>query len=109
MSSYEEDKDDNIKNYRPITFSFPESRARVGFEFKKDGKFIQYEIGPDDRPVEYEGIWIYGAKTKTIDITFKKIDVGVGILPITKEDKKPYTLEIITLEQNLFRFKKINQ
>lgn len=56
LHSHEEDSGDQIV-FRPITYNFPPSRGRRGFELKPDGTLVQIGIGPTDRPAESSGTW----------------------------------------------------
>lgn len=52
-----EDKDPRsaVSVFRPSDYKLPPSRGRRGFEIRRNGEFILYEIGPDDRPVKKVG------------------------------------------------------
>lgn len=54
--SFEEDAD-NITVYRPSEFNFPRARGRAGIEFKADGAFIDWTIGPVDAQSPIPGYW----------------------------------------------------
>lgn len=56
IHSYEEDSED-VKVFHPENYDFPLSRGRKSFEFKKDGKFLRYDIGPVDVPKKIIGEW----------------------------------------------------
>jgi hypothetical protein len=47
MHSFEEDID-GIMVYRPTNYSYPLARGRDGIEFRTDGVFIDWKIGPTD-------------------------------------------------------------
>jgi len=103
MWSFEEDKADGVRTYRPESYDFPPSRGRTGAEILKNGKFISYEIGPNDKPIQFEGQWVYDKKSKTIEITFKKTDIGVGLMPIITENRKPLLVEIISFNKDIIK------
>lgn len=103
MWSFEEDKGDGVRVYRPATYNFPPARARTGVEVLKNGKFIAYEVGSNDKPIAYEGQWVYDKKSKIIEITFKKTDIGVGLMPITTENRKPLLVEIISYDKEIIK------
>jgi hypothetical protein len=105
MWSREEDKGDGIRVYRPSTYDFPLTRARTGVEFFKNGKFTAYEIGADDKPIQYEGQWIYDKKSKTMEISFKHVDIRAGLMPTTTEPRKPLVVEIIYLDKDMIKAK----
>jgi len=52
----EEDKGESIV-YRPAGYPFPPARGREGIEFRSDGAFIHYQIGPNDRSQAVTGRW----------------------------------------------------
>lgn len=54
--SFEEDTGD-IVVYRPAEYAFPLARGRRGIEFKPDGTFIDWAIGPADVPHGVNGHW----------------------------------------------------
>jgi hypothetical protein len=54
--SFEEDTDD-ITVYRPAEHEFPRARGRAGIEFKPDGTFIDWTIGPADASSGINGHW----------------------------------------------------
>lgn len=54
--SFEEDAGD-VRAYRPAEFDFPRARGRAGIEFRPDGKFIEWAIGPGDAQKGIEGQW----------------------------------------------------
>jgi hypothetical protein len=56
VHSREEDAG-NVEVYRPRGFSFPPSFGRDGFEMKRNGEFIQNDIGPADGVVQVAGRW----------------------------------------------------
>jgi hypothetical protein len=96
IHSYEEDKDD-IQVYHTSTFNFPLSRGRMGFEIEKNGTFIQYGNGPDDRQKKVEGNWTIGEGEETNTI---KIDFAAD-KPI-----KPYNMKIILCNNDVLRIRK---
>ncbi|MFG0215610.1 lipocalin family protein [Brevibacillus porteri] len=54
--SFEEDTG-AITVYRPSEYEFPLARGRAGIEFKSDGTFIDWEIGPTDSQQPLYGRW----------------------------------------------------
>jgi len=56
MHSFEEDKD-GIIVYRPTEYDFPRARGRDGIEFRPDGVFIYWGIGPTDASRRINGHW----------------------------------------------------
>ena len=57
LHSHEEDSS-SLRVYRPESFHFPLSRGRSGFEFRRDGSYVEIGIAPTDRPEETEGRWV---------------------------------------------------
>jgi hypothetical protein len=96
IHSYEEDKDD-IQVYHTSTFNFPLSRGRMGLEIEKNGTFIQYGTGPDDRQKKVEGNWTIaeGEEPNTIKIDFA-----------TDKPIKPYNMKIILCNNDVLRIRK---
>lgn len=54
--SFEEDSE-GVTVYRPDTYDFPLARGRGGLEFRTDGTFIDYLMGPVDAPEPVPGQW----------------------------------------------------
>jgi len=54
--SFEEDTE-GTKVYRPFEYAFPPARGRAGIEFRSDGEFIDWTIGPTDAPQRILGHW----------------------------------------------------
>lgn len=54
-SHQDKDHRPSVSVFRPSDYNFPPSRGRRGFEIRRNGQFILYEIGPDDRPVKKVG------------------------------------------------------
>ncbi|NED97667.1 hypothetical protein G1H11_20415 [Phytoactinopolyspora alkaliphila] len=46
----EEDTED-IRVYRPAEYPLPPARSRDGIEFRPDGTFVRWALGPVDAPV----------------------------------------------------------
>jgi hypothetical protein len=43
--------------YRPAEYSFPRARGRAGIEFRPDGTFVDWVIGPADAQRPISGQW----------------------------------------------------
>lgn len=54
--SFEEDTGD-VTVYRPDNYPFPRARGRAGIEFRPDGIFIDWVIGPGDAHRAISGHW----------------------------------------------------
>ena len=94
VHSYEDDKPD-VKVYRTTDHAFPRSRGRIGFEFKKDGTFILYDIGKEDLPKKVFGHWKFDNKNK---------------IRISIEGKKTEDiLDMISCDKNILKVKKLGQ
>jgi hypothetical protein len=81
-----EDRDSrpNVSVFRPSDYKFPPSRGRRGFEIKRNGEFILYEIGPTDRPVRMVGKF-------TVE--------GPDRIKVYLENKNPFILRIVAIEE----------
>lgn len=96
--SREEDKD-GIRVYRDGSYKFPPSRgARHGFKLEKEGKVWEYGSGPTDRPTKTEGSWKLKPESNAIEIKLTKYEREVS-----------YTLEFVSLNDNVLRLKKVDQ
>jgi hypothetical protein len=56
VHAHEEDTDTEMV-FRPAEFTLPPSRGRLSFEFRPDGRLVEWGIGPTDVPEEVEGTW----------------------------------------------------
>ncbi|MGH3937653.1 MAG: hypothetical protein ACRDTG_03315 [Pseudonocardiaceae bacterium] len=92
VHSFEEDTE-GVNVYRPFGFEFPPARGRDGFEIKRDGEFIRYDIGPADGLVEVPGRW----KAKGPD----KI-----VIHFDDPNIEPDTLRIVSNEDGVLRVKR---
>jgi hypothetical protein len=82
-----EDRDNrkNVSVYRSSDYPFPPSRGRRGFEIKRNGEFILHEIGRTDRPIRIVGKF-------TVE--------GPDSIKVYLEDKNPFTLRIVAIEDD---------
>jgi hypothetical protein len=69
IHSHEEDIE-NVRVYRPSDFKFPLSRGREGFEIKRNGEFISYDISASNGIDTVKGKW-YAEDPTSIIITYK--------------------------------------
>ena len=92
VHSHEEDTAD-VQVYRPVSYNFPPSRGRRGFEFRAGGELIYYRIAPADGTLEAIGRWTLEGPNRV------KIDV---------EDDRiaPLTLEIVSCDDEALKVKK---
>jgi hypothetical protein len=83
-----------VEVYRNKDYDFPPSRGRQGFEFRKDGTFIQSDIGPVDVNVKTSGKW-----ERT----------GEREVKITLEDQQrpPYRMEIVELTKDRLKIRQV--
>lgn len=66
-----EESTSEITVYRPAEYEFPRARGRAGIEFKLDGAFIYWAIGPADKRLAINGHWqIEGARR--VRISFER-------------------------------------
>ncbi len=86
-SHHDKDHRPSVSVFRPSDYNFPPSRGRRGFEIRRNGQFILYEIGPDDRPVKKVGEFRVEAPNR-IKVYF--------------DDKKEsaFSLGIVSFEEN---------
>jgi len=56
VHSFEEDEGD-VSVYRPAEYAFPRARGRREMEFRPDGSFIHWMIGPADARQPASGHW----------------------------------------------------
>lgn len=95
LHAHEEDQAD-VQVYRPNTYAFPPSRGRTGFAFDHNGLFTQYDIAPTDGIEGRKGRWT---------------PENEHAVRITLDDKKDpdYTLEIVSLENDVLKVRRVEQ
>ena len=91
LVSREENSGDTLV-YRPNTYAFPPSRGRTGFAIKPYGRFEQFDIAPTDGLAGRPGTWTPDGTTRL------RIHLNDGREP-------DYTLEIISLEQQVLKLR----
>jgi len=93
MHSFEEDQNGVIV-YRPTEYEFPRARGRDGIEFRPDGVFIAWEIGPTDATRGINGHW--------------KME-GSGRVRVSFEDnvREPRVLEILQCDAGILKVRKL--
>lgn len=90
IHSFEEDNAEIIV-YRPEEYDFPPSRrGREGIEFRPDGVFINWEIGPNDAFRGINGHWTMESS---------------GLVRISFEDnvREPRILEILQVNAEILK------
>ncbi len=85
VHSYEEDTED-VEVYRPRGHDFPPSRGRTGFEIRKNGEFVQYDIAPTDGLQRVMGHW-KAEGTDRIEVSLESPFRRSSILNIESCDK----------------------
>lgn len=61
VHSHEEDSKTEMV-YRPTAYDFPRARGRYSFQLNPDHVYVEFGIGPTDRPEEFEGKWDLDSK-----------------------------------------------
>jgi hypothetical protein len=89
VHSREEDTGD-VEVYRPRGFSFPPSFGRDGFEMKRNGEFIQNDIGPADGVVQVAGRW-------------ELRDVDEVAVSFRNPDREDYAFMIVAVNDTILR------
>jgi hypothetical protein len=89
---HEEDTDD-ARVYRAYGADIPPARGRRGLEFRDDGTFVEYKLGPVDRPEGVEGHWDADAADRI------RVDVP-------DPAREAETLEILSVEGDKLEIKK---
>ncbi len=93
VHSREEDGGD-VEVYRPKGFSFPPSFGRDGFEIRKNGEFIQDDIGPADGIVQVPGHW-------------ELRDVNEIAVSFDTAGREGYAFEIVAIDEAILRIKRV--
>ena len=91
IHSREEDIE-TVRVYRLSNYEFPPSRGRDGFEFRENGEFIQYGIGPTDRMQRILGTWTAEGENQ-IRVSFKA------------EQQEPYTMQVVSCDESLLKIR----
>lgn len=86
VHSREEDQGD-ILVYRPSDYPFPPARGREGMEFRENGEFIRYQIGPTDRSLAIPGQWSV-KDTNVVEIQFPNQSASSYTLTILECDEQ---------------------
>jgi hypothetical protein len=77
-------------------YAFPPSRGRTGFCFEHNGLFTQYDIAPTDGLEGHKGQWKAESPT-VLRIIFDN------------ENEPGYRLEIVSLEKDLLKVRRLPQ
>jgi hypothetical protein len=70
VHSYEEDTEET-QVFRPLSYEFPPSRGREGFDIRKDGSFTLLGPGRSDRGTAIAGHWVR-SRDGIIVVTFEE-------------------------------------
>lgn len=92
IHSREEDIE-TVRVYRPSDYEFPPSRGRDGFEFRENGEFIQYGIGPTDRLQRIRGTWTAEGENQ-IRVSFKA------------DQQESYTIQVVSCDESLLKIRR---
>lgn len=93
MHSFEEDTE-GIKVYRPTEYDFPPARGRDGIEFRPDGVFIDWGIGPTDASRGINGHW-------------KMEGPGRVLVSFEGNVQPPRTLEILQVNSGILKLRQL--
>ena len=93
LVSREENSGDTLV-YRPNTYAFPPSRGRTGFAIKTYGRFEQFDIAPADGLAARPGTWMSDGATRLR-------------IHLTNSREPDYTLEIISLEKQVLKLRRL--
>lgn len=92
IHSREEDAGD-VEVFRPEGFAFPPAFARDGFEMRKDGQFIQYDIGLADEVVQVLGRWTL-LGPRRVSVSFEGTQ------------REGYSFEIVAVDDSVLRIRR---
>lgn len=92
IHSREEDTGD-LEVFRPEGFAFPPAFGRDGFEMRKDGQFIQYDIGPADEVVRVLGRWT-SLGSQRVSVSFEGTE------------REGYSFEIVAVDDTVLRIRR---
>ena len=95
VHSHEEDAQ-GVTVYRPATYSFPPSRGRRGFEFRRGGDLTYYGIAAVDGPEPLSGRWhIEGTNRVNVEVNSDRV--------------QPFALEVLSCDDQRLRAKQVAQ
>jgi hypothetical protein len=92
VHAHEEDTGD-VEVYRPQGTPLPPAFGRTAIEIKRNGDFIQHDIGPADEPLRVAGHW--NAE-------------GTRQLHVELRDGRAFTLNIVALDDQLLKVRRVN-
>ena len=78
--------------YRPKDYPFPPARGREGLEFRENGGFISYQIGPTDGGLAVPGQWLI-QETNVVEVQFPN------------QSASSYTLTILECDEQILKLR----
>ena len=91
IHSREEDQGGTLV-YRPKDYPFPPARGREGLEFRENGGFISYQIGPTDGGLAVPGQWLI-QETNVVEVQFPN------------QSDSSYTLTILECDEQILKLR----
>ena len=85
-----EESTGEITVYRPAEYEFLRARGRAGIEFKPDGMFIYWAIGPADKGLGINGHWLMEGSGR-VRVSFER------------NVRAPLVLEILQCDAEILR------
>src|SRR5512132_1623383 len=92
IHSREEDTG-GLEVFRPEGFAFPPSFGRDGFEMRKDGQFVQHDIGLADEVVQVLGRWT-SLGSQRVSVSFEGTE------------REGYSFEIVAVDESVLRIRR---
>src|SRR3954465_3383130 len=87
LHSFEEDVGPSIV-YRHADYPLPRARGRDGIEFRRDGRFVSYDVDASDRPKAIEGWW-------------REVELDDNVINIRVKGKADYTMHVTKCADNI--------
>ena len=97
--SHEEDRED-LKFYRPESYSFPPSRGRTGFKLLPDGSAIYKSIGPNDVPRDNKANWELSKDSTNLLLTIHN--------RASPNDSQRFEYKVVSCQENLVQLKSVD-
>jgi hypothetical protein len=86
-----EESTDEADVYRPRGFEFPPAFGRRGLEIRHGGGFVLHAIGPADETIAIPGLWTAEGQDQLI---------------VCLQDRAPFTLTILSVDEDVLRIKR---
>lgn len=90
---------------RNENYDFPPIRFRKSIQILKNGTFFSNEVGQSDKPITFEGVWVYDSETKSIMVNFNTMNTGKERKLISSKIKKPVAFEVFSVSKELLLVK----